>query len=224
MWRGFLSVVYFQNMQATVAINEPTRARFVRKLRRVRSFLPARATVHVDISDGIWTPVTAVVCRSGVKKYGEKLILTGHLMLPWEKLIAGKWYNGTFQLVYVHAREVRDWDAIRMMANKHRVRIGAVVQANDVQKSIANIPAWVRTFLVLAVVPGMSGQKFNRKALGAVRFLKKKRPRATIAVDGGINEKTALLCKRAGAREVVSASYVWNSADPARAYRILKKM
>ena len=224
MWRGFLSVIYFQDMRTIVAINEPTRARFIKRLRAARNFLPMRATVHVDISDGIWTPVTAVVCRSGVKKYGGKLVLAGHLMLPWNKLIAKKWYDGTFQLVYVHAREVTDWNAVRKAAKKHRVRIGAVIQTNDDSKIIVGVPAWVRTFLVLAVVPGKSGQRFNRRALTAVTFLKKKRPRATITVDGGINEETALLCRKARADAVVSASYVWNSADSARAYRTLKKI
>ncbi len=211
-------------MQTIVAINEPTRAGFITKLRIAGNFLPVRATVHVDISDGIWTPVTAVVCRSGVKRYAGKFLLAGHLMLPWNKLIAGKWYDGTFRLVYVHAREVKDWNAVRVLAKKHRVRIGAVVGAGDPPKTIAGVPVWVRSFLVLAVIPGKSGQKFNRKALTAVTFLKKRRLRATIAVDGGINERTALLCKKAGADAVVSASYVWNSADPARAYRTLKKI
>ena len=211
-------------MRTDVAINESTRAEFVKKLRAAQNFLPARATVHVDISDGIWTPVTAVVCRAGVRKYGSAFTFAGHLMLPWKKLIAAAWYDGTFQSVYVHAREVEDWNVVRARAKKHRVRIGAVIQANDVQQTIVRVPAWVRTFLVLAVVPGKSGQVFNRKAFEVVKFLKKKHPRATITVDGGINEKTAGVCKRAGADAVVSASYVWNSADPARAYRTLKKI
>ena len=211
-------------MRTDVAINESTRGRFIKKLREARSFLPARATVHVDISDGVWTPVTAVVCRSGVKKYGGNLVLAGHLMLPWKKIILTRWYDGTFRTVYVHAREVRDWNAIEALAQRHRIAVGAVVEAGGAARAIDAIPAWVKKILVLAVIPGKSGQAFNRKALAVVKFLKKKHPRAIIAVDGGINEATARLCKKAGADEVVSASYVWNSADPARAYRALKKI
>lgn len=221
---GFCVCDILVGMWTSVAINEPTRTRFIKKLRMARSFLPPRATVHVDISDGVWTPVTAVVCRSGVRKYGGGFVFAGHLMLPWKKLIAAKWYDGTFRTVYVHAREVKDWNAVRAAAANRRIRIGAVVRAGETQKNIASIPLWVKTFLVLAVVPGKSGQRFDKKALATVRILKKKRPRATIAVDGGINRKTALVCKKAGADEVVSASYIWTSVDPAKAYRALREI
>jgi ribulose-phosphate 3-epimerase len=215
---------YTIGMRCFVAINEPTRKRFDDALSQARSFLPARAIVHVDISDGVWTPVVAVVSFWGIKKYGGRMTFAAHLMLPWKKIISPQWYGGAFRMLYIHAREVRDWQLVQARAQKHGVRIGAVVTADDSAEVVKRIPFWVRSFLILAVVPGKSGQKFNRAALRVIKFLKKNHSRATIVVDGGINKKTAIWCKKAGADGVVSASYIWSAPDPRKAYRTLKEI
>ncbi|MFA6495227.1 MAG: hypothetical protein WC246_02970 [Candidatus Paceibacterota bacterium] len=211
-------------MRTSIAINEPTRALFADKLRVAKTIIPSHAIVHTDVSDGAWTPVNAVISRTGMQKYGKQWRYAAHLMLPWKKIMNAKWYDGTFETVYLHAREVKNWDAVRARAKLHHVHIGVVMRVGDTQKIITSIPLWVRAFLVLAVVPGKSGQLFNKKALTLMPFLKKSHPRATIIVDGGINKKTAAQCKKAGADGVVSASYIWNAADPQKAYRTLEKI
>jgi len=76
-------------------------------------------------------------------------------------------------------------------------------------------------FQVLAVNPGPAGQKFQHQALDKIRFLRSHYPESVIEVDGGINEETAHLARKAGADIVTSASYIFSSDDPAAAYQKL---
>jgi GxxExxY protein len=75
---------------------------------------------------------------------------------------------------------------------------------------------------VLAVSPGKSGQKFDKRVLEKIRFLKKNYPDVIIEVDGGINLETAKLCKEAGAGILVAGNYIWGSKNPQGAYEELQ--
>jgi len=54
--------------------------------------------------------------------------------------------------------------------------------------------------------------------------LRAARPDVTIEVDGGINLETGRLLKAAGADAIVSASYLWQSPDPLRAFQSLRDL
>ena len=57
-----------------------------------------------------------------------------------------------------------------------------------------------------------------------IAFLREEMPNATIEVDGGMNPETALAVKAVGADTIVSASYIFDSADPKTAYETLRNI
>jgi ribulose-phosphate 3-epimerase len=77
---------------------------------------------------------------------------------------------------------------------------------------------------VLAVLPGAAGQKFLSEDLEKIMVLRQASPSAIIEVDGGMNPETARLVKTAGADTIVSASYIFGSGDPKKAYEELRKI
>jgi ribulose-phosphate 3-epimerase len=76
-------------------------------------------------------------------------------------------------------------------------------------------------FQVLAVQPGREGQKFLSFVTEKIRFLREELPDATIEVDGGMDPDAALRVKEVGADMIVSSSYIFNAADPKKAYEEL---
>jgi ribulose-phosphate 3-epimerase len=80
----------------------------------------------------------------------------------------------------------------------------------------------IGSFLILAVNPGLPGQKFQENQLDKIRALRQKMPDVIIMVDGGVNLETAPKIKEAGADILVSASYIWNNKDPEAAYQKLQ--
>ena len=77
------------------------------------------------------------------------------------------------------------------------------------------VVSWARKdyALVLAVIAGKSGQKFNPEALDEIKKLRGRNPNIDIAVDGGINLETGKLAVEAGANILISGSYLFNSKN-----------
>ena len=74
---------------------------------------------------------------------------------------------------------------------------------------------------ILAVNPGLSGQKFQETVLNKVTYLRQAMPGATLEVDGGITPPVVRRAKEAGATIAVSAHYIFESGEPKRAYNEL---
>lgn len=62
-------------------------------------------------------------------------------------------------------------------------------------------------FIVMTVQCGKSGQVFQASALSLIEQIRQLNPRATIILDGGINETTINLVKKAGVDVAVVGSY-----------------
>jgi ribulose-phosphate 3-epimerase len=81
--------------------------------------------------------------------------------------------------------------------------------------------------LMMTVHPGFGGQRFMDSVLPKIAQFRKLRDdkhqtTPVIAVDGGIDEKTAPMAVRAGAEILVAGSAIFNAPDPARAIGALR--
>ena len=65
--------------------------------------------------------------------------------------------------------------------------------------------------LVMSVMPGFGGQKFDPSALEKVRVLRTARPEMPISIDGGINRSTAADAVAAGATQLVVGSAMFRA-------------
>ncbi len=69
----------------------------------------------------------------------------------------------------------------------------------------------VDSVLVMSVMPGFGGQKFDAQVLDKVRALRSARPEMRISIDGGINPSTVSAAVAAGATQLVAGSAVFRS-------------
>ncbi|WP_422926770.1 ribulose-phosphate 3-epimerase [Singulisphaera sp. PoT] len=69
----------------------------------------------------------------------------------------------------------------------------------------------VDAILVMSVMPGFGGQKFEPEVLSKVRALRAARPDLHISIDGGINPTTAGAAVEAGVNQLVAGSAVFRS-------------
>jgi ribulose-phosphate 3-epimerase len=63
--------------------------------------------------------------------------------------------------------------------------------------------------LVMSVMPGFGGQKFEPAVLDKVRALRAARPALPLSIDGGINPTTAAEAVAAGVTQLVAGSAVF---------------
>ncbi|MBP3324166.1 MAG: ribulose-phosphate 3-epimerase [Clostridia bacterium] len=76
--------------------------------------------------------------------------------------------------------------------------------------------------LVMTVEPGFGGQSFMAEQMEKVKKLKEKFPSLLVEADGGINAKTAPVCKAAGLDIAVAGTAVFRAEDPAAAIENLR--
>ncbi len=65
--------------------------------------------------------------------------------------------------------------------------------------------------LIMSVMPGFGGQKFEAAVLEKVRAVRSARPGVRISIDGGINPTTAGAAVAAGATQLVAGSAIFRN-------------
>ena len=120
----------------------------------------------------------------------------------------------------MHA-EVCDVPAVAAAIRKNKVRPGVSVNPDKPVSMILQNLQVVDLVLVMTVFAGFGGQKFIPETLKTIAQVDAGSLRLNldpeIAVDGGINDKTAEDCAACGANVFVAGSYIFGHADFAAA-------
>ena len=207
------------------AVNCDDRKCLLDKLSLLKDFLPKKEWVHIDVSDMTFAYKTSFFDAALIEKYAKYFNFECHLMMDWKMILNGGWFESKCKRFLVHNGQVSDWDFLRKISKKHGKEIGVVVDFDDNTKSL-NFPKWIKFVEVLAVKPGISGQKFQKKAIKVIYFLKKSFPnvRIRISVDGGVDLQVGKLAKKNGADILISSSYIWESKSPKEAFKKLSSV
>lgn len=172
--------------------------------------------IHIDVMDGHFVPnitIGAPVVKS-LRKI-TKEILDVHLMIDNpEKYIPDFIQAGsdiiTFHLEAARAKTCACIDLIKEAG----LRAGISIKPKTPAKEIIPYIDKVDMVLIMTVEPGFSGQIFMPKCAQKIAEIKKWAPEnLIIQVDGGINDKTAKICKDLGANCFVCGNYVFKSEN-----------
>ena len=215
-------------MKVIPAINCKTFANVTKRIKEAQAFLPKGDWLQIDISDGKFNPnrtwndpetLAAWLKANKIKDINVEV----HLMVVDPKPLAMRWLEAGAKRVIVHVEAITEKDVLFLKGfgkGKVGIALAPATPIKKAEKFVAHFP-FVQ---LLAVKPGFSGQKFERKVLEKIVFLKALHPDVTIEIDGGVNETTAPTIKDAGADIVVSGSYIFDAKDKKEAYNVLKKI
>lgn len=193
-------------------------------LRKIRGFIKS-GWVHVDVADGRFA-----FAKSGSPKDWANIRtpfeLEVHLMVEEPERHVEEWIAVGARRFIVHAETLNEKTAVEIIRHCAYRGIQVMLSSKPLTTTVELWPLLKHFshFQVLAVDPGLSGQKFIHATLKKIKFLRNFAPTATIEVDGGINLETGKLAKAAGANILVAASYILGSDDPKKAYESLKKL
>ncbi|MBI5156077.1 ribulose-phosphate 3-epimerase [Candidatus Peregrinibacteria bacterium] len=124
-----------------------------------------------------------------------------------------------------HAEAVTDTAARQNLMERIRAggaNVGIALNPGTSPIAIDDIVEEVDLVLIMSVEPGFGGQSFLPSVLKKVTALRKKFPELMIQMDGGIDDVTAQECVKAGADNLVSGSYIFQSANRAAAIKNLR--
>ena len=208
------------------AINETEFSEVREKIKAARDF--GAEWIHLDVADGKFTknvlwnkPRDLVDLRQTTDD--KRLQIEVHLMVANPDEVLDQWLDAKVKRVIVHLESVKDLDVMKMKCVAFGTELFLAVKPDTPVEHLFSHEGDANGFLILAVNPGLAGQKFQENQLEKIRVLRQKFPDAKIEVDGGVNLENAPRIKESGANVLVSASYIWNSENSKKNYEALTK-
>jgi ribulose-phosphate 3-epimerase len=183
--------------------------------------------IHVDVMDGHFVPNISIgvpVVRS--LRRVVHLPLDVHLMISDPDRYLEAFAEAGAAMMSVHVETLphlhRTVQAIQALG----VRAGVALNPATPVAALEQIAADVDHVLVMSVNPGFGGQTFIPRSESKVRDVRalvdRTGSRASIEIDGGIDQRNVARVVAAGARVIVAGSAIFHAADPEQATRELK--
>lgn len=170
--------------------------------------------LHLDVMDGIF-----VSNKSWNYEFFERILKNTkkpkdiHLMVSNVKEYIDLFKNFNPEYITFHYEAVSDIKSVANYIKNLNIKVGVSIKPSTSVEEILPYLDYLDLILVMSVEPGKGGQKFINDSVDKINQLYKLREKYNynylIEVDGGINEKTSKLCKKADI--LVVGSYITNS-------------
>jgi len=175
--------------------------------------------------DGHFVPnltMGADMCRS-LRRVLPQAVFDVHLMVTDPDQYVEPFAEAGADHLTFHHEAARD--PIDLAAAIHAVGMtaGLAISPPTGASQIMPLLEHVDMVLLMSVHPGFAGQAFMPEVLDKARTLKPRLgPRQRLAVDGGVNTRTAPACLEAGCDVLAAASAIFGSDDYAEAIAALR--
>jgi ribulose-phosphate 3-epimerase len=183
--------------------------------------------IHVDIMDGHFVPnfTMGTPITESIRRF-SKIKLDHHLMIEDPDTYAPIFIKAGADCVGVHYEVCRNLDRTLHMIQDHGAKAGVVINPATNTILLEDVLHIVDYVLVMSVNPGYGGQNFIPRSLVKVRELVRRRAERNldfrIEIDGGVGPENIADVARAGVDWVVAGSSVFNTPDPAQAFRLMQ--
>jgi ribulose-phosphate 3-epimerase len=195
----------------------------------IASVVEAKADwIHIDVMDGCFVPpITFGGDKvTQVAKSVKNIFCDVHLMIvePERQFEALK--KAGADRIIVHQEACPHLHRVISQINSMGIKSGVAVNPGTPVETLLDVLDIIDLALVMTVNPGWGGQPFINSCLNKIKtlssYIQSRNLKTIIEVDGGVDDKTAILCKQAGATALVAGSYVFNSKDRAKAIQSLR--
>jgi len=177
---------------------------------------------HVDVMDGIFVPnITIGIPVVAALRKCTDLVLDVHLMIDRPVRYVEDFVKAGADYVTIHVEADQPQNTLEALDKIHALGAKAGIVLKPRTPVEAAIPYLEKCdmVLVMTVEPGFGGQSFMADQMPKVAQLREwlddVNPECLVEVDGGVDLKTAPVCKEAGAQVLVSGSAYFKAADKA---------
>ena len=169
--------------------------------------------IHIDIMDGHYVPNITFgpnIVKS-LKKVTSK-ILDVHLMIKPVKQYINEFIEARSDIISFHPEADDNPEEIIKMISDAEIKAGIAIHPKVNILDIDHLFNQVQQIIVMTVKPGFGGQKFMYDQVQKIKDLdeirKNNNYKYEIAVDGGVNNENARICKDNGADVLAVGSYL----------------
>ncbi len=181
--------------------------------------------LHLDVMDGHFVPNISIGIPivQAVRRITD-LPLDVHLMISNPAEYVEAFYKAGADSLTIHVEAVKDprplLDKIRSLGAVAGLALNPPTPLSAIEAALPHCDL----VLVMSVMPGFSGQKFDPTVLQKLSTLRDRTDvDALLEVDGGINAETIGECAEAGAELFVAGTAVFHTDDYAAAIEQLQR-
>ena len=190
-------------------------------IKKVEPYVP---WLHIDVMDGHFVPNISIgvpVVKS-IRKI-TNLFLDTHLMIENPIKYVDAFVDAGSDLITFHYEATKDKTIETIEKIKSRgVKVGLSIKPKTSVNEIKEYINLVDMILVMTVEPGFGGQKFMEDCATKIAEIKKINDKVLVQVDGGINDKTAIICKNYGVDSLVAGNYIYSASNIKEAVEKIK--
>ena len=168
--------------------------------------------IHIDIMDGHYVPNITFgpnIVKS-LRRVTSK-ILDVHLMIKPVKKYINEFVEAGSDIITFHPEADDNPEEIIKMISDAEIKAGIAIHPKVNIADIDHLFCKVQQIIVMTVTPGFGGQKFMHDNVQKIKELDEIRKNNNynydIAVDGGVNNENAKICKDNGANVLAVGSY-----------------
>ena len=187
--------------------------------------------LHFDVMDGHFVPNISfgVPVLESISKC-HQMINDVHIMISEPKKYIEKFANAGADIITFHYEACEDQDEVQDVIDiihSFGLKAGLSIKPNTPVEVVEPFLEDLELVLVMSVEPGFGGQSFIPESLDKISYLRKlidlNGYLCLVEVDGGINEKTAKLCRDAGVDILVAGSYLFGKSDIEERMELLRE-
>ncbi len=183
--------------------------------------------VHLDVMDGSFVPnITfgAPMCKA--LRPVSDLIFDAHLMVSEPAKWIKDFAEAGADIITIHREADIHSHRTLQLIRSYGIKAGIAINPATHENAVEYLLDDADMVLVMSVNPGFGGQKFIDSALRKIESIRnmavKRGLELDIEVDGGVNDKTAKLCRDAGANVLVAGSAVFKAPDRAAMIKAIR--
>ena len=171
--------------------------------------------LHLDVMDGAFVPNISfgVPVISSIRKHSD-LFFDVHLMIQRPLDYVEAFADAGADAITFHYESQSDPNATIDKIHALGKKAGISIKPGTPAQALFPLLSKLDLVLVMSVEPGFGGQAFLDSALPKIKAIREIAPNLPISVEGGINARTATLCREAGADVLVAGSYFFGASDP----------
>lgn len=136
------------------------------------------------------------------------ILFEAHLMTQTPERHFDAFIGAGCQSIIFHTEATAHAHRLAQSLRERGIKPGIAINPGTSESEVEALLDVVDLVLVMTVNPGWGGQAFIRSALEKVARIRAWRPEIDIEVDGGIDPKTIVEARAAGANVFVTGSYV----------------
>ena len=205
------------------AANETDFSEIERKIRLIEELKDEFVLneMHIDISDGSFTPTNFWHEPKDLERFDTPLGLELHLMLADIDGKIDNWLMTPAKRLIFHIETSQNSEETTKKIKKAGKEAGIAVNPETPPEALKPFLGLADMFLILGVNPGASGQKMLSGTPERISELRKICGNCIIEADGGVTLQNTSELARAGANRIVAASAIFKSENPKEAVKKL---